>query len=100
MILKSLWAKFGICLTIFKKNFIHRNKKDKDRLNRQYSYIQRDKLKEEHKEWLYETLDHFQGKYFTIKSLHEKLVNENQKIRTVIPSILGRILKKWRKEQL
>ena len=62
-------------------------------MNRQESYIKRRKVKEENKEWLQETLDHLQGKYFTIQSLRDKLVKEHPELRPVSASTLGRIMK-------
>ena len=88
----------GFCLTILKDDFIHINKEkeDEDRMNRQESYIKRRKVKEEHKEehkeWLQETLDHLQGKYFTIQSLRDKLVKEHPELIPVSASTLGRIM--------
>ena len=85
----------GFCLTILKDDFIHINKEkeDEDKMNRQESYIERRKVKEEHKEWLQETLDHLQGKYFSIQSLRDKLVKEHPELRPVSTSTLWRIMK-------
>ena len=40
------------------------------------SNVRRKKVKEEHKEWLKETLEDLQGQYFKIKGIREKLIKE------------------------
>ena len=80
---------------ILKDDFIYMNKEkeDNEKLKKQESYIKRRKIKEEHKEWLKNTLEHLQGKYFIIQSLRDILVKEHPELKPVSVSTLGRIMK-------
>ena len=80
---------------ILKDDFIYINKEkeDDEKLKKQESYIKRRKVKEEHKEWLKDTLEHLQSKYFIIQSLRDRLVKAHPELRPFSVSTLGRIMK-------
>ena len=82
-------------MIILKDDFIHINKKkdNDEKLKRQESYIKRRRIKEEYKEYLKDTLEHLQSKYFTIHSLRDRLVNEHSELIPVRISTLVKIIK-------